>query len=303
MSFKVSIIIATYNRFNDLKECLSSVFRLKTKPHEVIIVDSNSTDGTRTLKDYFPAKFVFTSKRNRQYARNLGISTTTGDIVAFLDDDVVVQKEWLNEIVKPYVDKSVGGVGGRVIPYGKSAKFYLKISKCDVGKVYSNGLVIGNFDVPSQNLLEVDSLLGCNMSFRRELLLKLKGFDENYAGTGYRDDTDMCIRIRKLGYKILYNPKALIWHKFKGKQVGGVWSYWYIRNNVYFYLKNFYAQYKLSFPIFLYRLFMPPRDYILKSGVKVKIEPTLFLNTFKGFINGFKTWQKHARIMYSDVTG
>lgn len=298
----MSIVVATYNRFKDLRECLSSIFSLKTKPYEVIVVDSNSTDGTKTLRDSFHIKFVSTSKRNLPYARNLGISMANGDVVAFLDDDVVVHKEWLNQIIESYVDKSVGGVGGRVIPYGKSAKLYLKISKCDVGKVYSNGLVIGNFDVPSQSLLEVDSLLGCNMSFRRELLLRLKGFDENYAGTGYRDDTDMCIRIRKLGYKILYNPKALVWHKFKGKQAGGAWSYWYIRNNVYFYLKNFYAQSKFSFPIFLYHLFMPPRDYILKSGVKVKIEPTLFLNTLKGFISGFKTWQKHAYIMYG-ITG
>lgn len=290
------MVIATYNRYKDLRECLCSIFDLKVKPYEVIVVDSNSRDETGKLKDFFPIKFFSITKKNRQLARNIGISNASGDILAFLDDDVAVYKEWLNYIIEPYVNHSVGGVGGRVIPYGKSDKFHVKTSRGDIGKVFSNGLVIGNFDLPSENLIQVDSLIGCNMSFRRELLLKVGGFDENYAGTGYRDDTDLCIRIRRLGYKLVYHPKALVWHKFKGKHVSGEWSYWYVRNHVYFYFKNLFAQYKLGFPMFLYYMFMPPRDYILKSEVKLKIEPMLVLNVFKGLFNGYKTWQKSVQV-------
>lgn len=289
------MVIATYNRHDDLKECLQSIFSLEVKPYEVIVVDSNSADDTKKLRESFPIKFSSISERNRQRARNLGISMASGEILAFLDDDVLVSKGWLNQIVKPYVTKSVGGVGGRVIPCGASDKFYVKTSKGDTGKVFSSGLVLGNFDLPLRSSIEVDSLIGCNMSFRQDALLKVGGFDENYTGTGYRDDTDLCIQIRRCGYKLIYNPDALVWHKFKGKLACGDWSYWYVRNHVYFYFKNLFARSRLEFPKFLYYMFMPPRDYVLKSGVKIKVEAKLVLNALKGLFDGYHTWQESVK--------
>jgi GT2 family glycosyltransferase len=288
---KVSVVIPTYNRHEDLQKCLNSLFNLKVKPHEVIVVDSDSADGTEKLRDHFPIRFVSIHERNRQRALNLGFSIATGDVVAFLDDDVVVCEEWMKYLIEPYANDDVGGAGGRVIPYGTSSSFYVKISQKNVGKIFNNGLVVGNFDLPSQNSIEVDSLIGCNMSFRRELLQKVHGFDENYRGTGFRDDTDLCVRIRRLGRKLIYHPKALVWHKFRGKRVGSEWAYWYFRNHTYFYFKNIFIGSELGFPLALYYMLFPPRDYVLKSGIKLKIEPVLILNMCKGLIDGYKTWR------------
>ena len=294
MNPRVSLVIPTYKRQADLRECLRSVFDLESLPYEVIVVDSNSRDGTEELKNSFPIKFISTEeKRGHPSAMNLGISLANGDIVAFLDDDVVVCKEWLDEIVEPYADGNVGGVGGRVIPYGRSKNFHVPIGRSDVGKVFPTGLVIGNFDIPLHRQIKVDSFIGCNMSFRRELLSKIGGFDENYAGYCYRDETDLCIRIRRLGHMLIYNPKAIVWHKYKGKH-SSQWSYWYVRNHVYFYFKNLFAQHRLGFPMFLYSMFMPPREYVLKSGMKIKVEPTLLLNVLKGFYDGYETWKSYA---------
>ena len=295
LNVKVSVVIATYNRYKDLKDCLNSIFSLEKKPYEVIVVDSNSKDGTEKVKDLFQIKFASIPERNRQRARNLGISMANGDVIAFLDDDVVVCKKWLDQIVKPYIDDNVGGVGGRVIPYRKPENFYVKIWRNYVGRVLPNGLVLGNFDVPMKSPVEVDSFIGCNMSFRRELLLKVGGFDENYLGTGYRDDTDLCLRIKKLGYKLIYNSQALVWHKFKGKKVDNRWLYWYVRNHVYFYLKNLFVENMLTLPFFLYYMFMPPRDYIRKSGIKVKINSTSILYITKGLVDGYKAWRSFIR--------
>ena len=291
LNTRVSVIIATYNRYKDLKECLASLFDLDVKPFEVIVVDSFSVDGTRKLKNCFPINFVSIKKRNRQSARNLGISIASGDIIAFLDDDVIVHRKWLESIVEPYSDNRVGGVGGRVVPYGTSDKIYVRTSRNEVGKVFNSGLVLGNFDFLPENPIEVDSFIGCNMSFRRELLVQVEGFDENFIGTGYRDDTDLCLRIRKLGYKLLFHPEALVWHKFKGKQISSEWLYWYVRNHMYFYLKNIFMRSKRSFPFALYHMLFPPRDYVLKSGIKLKIEPMLVINALKGLIDGYKTWK------------
>jgi GT2 family glycosyltransferase len=292
LSVNVSVVIATYNRQRDLAECLRSLFDENAKPYEVIVIDSSSTDRTENLKNQFPIKFFSMKERNRQRARNLGILAASGDIVAFLDDDVIVHKEWLKNISEPYMnDDGVGGVGGRVIPYGASERFCVSVSRSDVGRVLKNGLVIGNFDMPQKNLIEVDSFIGCNMSFRRGLLLRAGGFDENYLGTGYRDDTDLCLRIRKSNHKLLFQSKALVWHKFKGKNVGSAWSYWYVRNHVYFYLKNMFVESKSAFPLFFYRMFFPPRDYVLKSGIRLKIEPTLISKVLRGLIDGYRTWR------------
>ncbi len=292
MTIKVSIVIVTYNRCSDLKECLTSIFNLKDELHEVIVVDSNSADGTKKLKDYFPIKYVSISERSMVHARNVGISVASGDVVAFLDDDVVVHRDWLKCITEPYSDNNVGGVGGRVIPYGKSDKFYIKMGKNEVGKVFNSGFVVGNFDFPLENIVEVDSFIGCNMSFRRGILLRMGGFDENYKGTSYRDETDTCMHLKRFGYKLMYHPKALVWHKFKGKQVGSEWLYWYVRNQTYFYFKNIFVQSKTSFPQFLHYTFFPPREYVLKSGVKIKMEPLSMLNVLRGLRDGYKTWRE-----------
>jgi hypothetical protein len=266
---------------------------MRSKPHEVIVVDSNSENGTARLKDLFPIVFLSIPERNREYARNLGISVATGEIVAFLDDDVIVDEDWLDQIARLYERKDVGGVGGRVIPYGACKKHQIAISNDCVGKVFDNGLVLGNFDLSCEEPAEVDSFIGCNMSFRRVLLLAIGGFDECYEGTGYRDDTDISLRIRGLRYKLLYSSEALVWHKFRGKRLSGTWSYWYVRNHVYFYFKNLFPKHKFGFFSFLYHMFVPPRDYVQKSGVKIKIEPNLALNVFKGFFDGLRIWRHH----------
>lgn len=297
----VSIVIATYNRCSDLEECLASIFKLRNGPREVIVVDSGSTDGTKELQEHFPIRYVSIGERNREHARNVGISLASGGVVVFLDDDVVVHEDWLSCLTEPYVNDGVGGVGGRVVPYGRSEKFYVKTNRAEVGKVFKSGLVIGNFDVPLSVAIEVDSLIGCNVSFRRDALVEVGGFDENYLGTGYRDDTDVCMRIRRLGYKLMYQPKALVWHKFRGRQAGRDWSYWYVRNHTYFYFKNLFVQSRTSFFRFLCDMFFPPRDYVSKSGVGVEIRPFLVLNSVRGFYDGYGTWRKSGQAKNSPL--
>jgi len=289
---KLSIVIVTYNRHKDLVECLDSIYEMNNPPFETIVVDSCSDDDTQKVKDLYPVRFKTIDERSMVRARNIGITLAKGDIVAFLDDDVLVHSDWSRYLLETYTTNQIGAVGGRVIPDGSSTSHFQKVRVTDVGKVSQTGLVIGNYDTPLESSVEVDSLIGCNMSFKKDVIEKVGSFDENYTGNCFRDDTDYCLRVKHEGYKLLYQPKALVWHKFKGKVVGSEWVYWYARNHTYFYFKNLFAKSRLKIGFFFYQMFLPPRDYAIKSGVKVKLSPKLVPLMFQGVLDGFSVYRK-----------
>ncbi|MCW4044912.1 MAG: glycosyltransferase [Candidatus Bathyarchaeota archaeon] len=284
--FRLSVVIVTYNRCTDLSECLNSLFSSNDSPSEIIVVDSNSTDGTHRLAKSYPLKLVNIKERSMVKARNVGFQNAEGDIVAYVDDDVVVNKDWSKQMLIPYTDKNVGGVVGRVLPYNNAVRAYLPTKNNAIGKVFNNGFILGNFDIPTQQPIEVDTVIGCNMSFRRELLQKTGGFDENFRGSCFRDDTDMSLRVKKLGCKIIYQPKAIAQHKFKGKTVNNKWFYWTVYNHTYFYLKNFQPINLQKIISYLCATFLPPPDYVKKTGIRIKPTPLAVVYSAAGLING-----------------
>ena len=268
---KLSVVIVTYNRCKDLEDCLKSLLSLKEPPSEIIVVDSNSTDGTHELVENYSLKFININERSMVKARNVGFQHAKGEVVAYIDDDAVVSKDWSKYILEPYGDKCVGGVVGRVLPYDDGKTAYLPAKHKAIGKVFSNGLILGNFDVPTQHPIEVDTLIGCNMAFRRESLLRAGGFDENFRGSCFRDDTDISLRLRRLNYKLIYHPKAIVRHKFKGKTVTDKWFYWTMYNHTYFYLKNYQPMTLRKILAYLFATFFPPTDYVKKAGIRIKL--------------------------------
>jgi GT2 family glycosyltransferase len=268
---KLSVVIVTYNRCKDLEECLASLISLNEPPCEIIVVDSNSIDGTHELVKRYPLKFVNINERSMVKARNIGFQHAKGEVVAYIDDDVVVGKDWSKYILEPYEDEFVGGVVGRVVSYDDGKALYPSAKHMAIGKVYDNGLILGNFDIPTQHAIEVDTLIGCNMAFRRDLLLKAGGFDENFRGSCFRDDTDISLRLKRLSYKLVYHPKAIVRHKFKGKTVNNKWFYWTVYNHTYFYLKNFQPMTMRKILAYLFATFFPPADYVKKAGIRIKL--------------------------------
>jgi GT2 family glycosyltransferase len=284
--FRLSIVIVTYNRYKDLVDCLDSIMKMNYPPNEIIVVDSSSDDDTWKTKEQYPIRFVSIKEKSMVKARNIGSSLAEGDIIAFLDDDVLVHRQWSQFLLEAYSSDKIGGVGGRVIPNGEKEDYHYNVKKVDVGKIFKTGLVIGNYDTPLESPVEVDALIGCNMSFRKDVMNKTGGFDENFTGNCFRDDTDYCIQVRKQGYKLIYEPKALVWHKFKGKTVDPKWVYWYSRNNTYFYFKDIFSQSRLRIGLFFYRMLFPPRDYVMKSGIRIKPSLTTLALALKGIMDG-----------------
>jgi len=274
---------------------------MKHLPDEVIIVDSSSTDGTFDLAKRFPVKYLPIPERSRVKARNVGCRHAAGDIIAYIDDDTVVQEDWSTHLLESYEDESIGGVGGRVLPYGVNKASFVPSKNYDVGKVFDDGMVLGNFDLPISRLIEVDTFIGCNMSFRRELLMKIGGFDENFKSNCFREESDICTRLKKSGYKLVYNSKALVWHKW-GKYKRGLidykWFYWTAYNHTYFYFKNFQPMTMRKIWRFFRRNLSPPLDYTKRMGVEIKVHPLIappvLLGVLSGIFNALKFTQKRC---------
>lgn len=202
----VSVIIPTRNRPEILKVCLEHLLKQEYPTFEVIVVDNSTDKRTQDILSLFPSiQNIKISQPN--LARNIGIEKSSGKILAFIDDDSIVRPGWLMNIVAGYVDDSVGGVGGRVL----DKPVDILSSKEIIAKIGSDGRIIGKgLDANCSDLVEVDHLRGCNMSFLKRVLEAIGNFDSHY--TYWREDTDVCLRVRRAEFRILFNPKAEVIH-------------------------------------------------------------------------------------------
>jgi len=100
---RLSVIIVTYNRCKDLEECLDSLLKFKETPNEIIVVDSNSTDGTRDLVGKYPLEYINIDERSMVKARNIGSQHAKGEVVAYIDDDVIVPDNYDKQIIARFV--------------------------------------------------------------------------------------------------------------------------------------------------------------------------------------------------------
>ena len=111
---KISVVINTYNRSKDLECLLESLYYLEYKNFEVIVVNGPSTDNTNVVLEKYKndIKIASTDQINLSVSRNIGIAMSAGDYVAFIDDDAIPDRLWLNKILKGFNEPDVAGVGG-----------------------------------------------------------------------------------------------------------------------------------------------------------------------------------------------
>jgi len=251
----VSVIICTYNRGKYLARCLESIKKQTYSNYEIIVVNGPSTDNTDTiLQRYDDIKIISQKTLNGlSYARNLGIVSSNGDIIAFIDDDAVADEKWLQNLVLGYSDDSVGGVGGPV--YEITGHWYQfkngYISRSGI-PVFINDKDLQYNDPKGRYL---NYIMGTNSSFKKSILVKIGFFDEKYRY--YLDETDVCVRVIQAGYKIKHSDNPIVFHEMvEGHNRNDHYIINYseiLKNNVYFILKNFNHDYKsyTIFPLFV----------------------------------------------------
>jgi glycosyltransferase involved in cell wall biosynthesis len=216
---KCSIVIGTYNRAPELADTLASLARLDfDEPWEVVVVDNNSTDSTRSVveraQETFPAAltYAFEPEQGRSAALNHGFRLARGATIVTTDDDVRVEPDWLQQIARGLDRMRCDYVGGRVVPlWGAPPPRWLP--------KYSGALwaVIALLDFgPEPVQIGRRVPLGVNMAFRREALDRVGGFNVRIgrkAGTLLGQEVrEWCLRAREAGLRGFVLPEIVVQH-------------------------------------------------------------------------------------------
>ena len=209
--FHLSVIINTYNRAYHLKRVLDCLARQIYDEFEVIVVNGPSTDETDEILNFYTdaIRIEKCPEVNLSVSRNIGIAASAGEIVVFIDDDAVPgDRMWLEKLCQPFQDPQVAAAGGQVF-------------RMDGIQEFSRGVFnkYGENDPTNENGYEQDiktgnainGVMGCNCAFRRSVLANVGGFDEFY--TYFLEETDLCYRIAKNGYKVVHTDDAVVRHE------------------------------------------------------------------------------------------
>ena len=274
LSFAVAI--STFNRNEDLYKCLVSLSKQSFNDFEVVIGNGGDPVGVEKVAKEFKnlkIRIVNQGKKGIVEGRSLGWRNTQADIVCFIDDDLVVSPDWLKQIRETFLsDDKIGGVTGpTIIPLARLKnrdmamflacpeeiknpflRFIIKLYLVlvlenkvkEVGKILPSGAF-----TPGSNFMdclklpgpvEVDYLEACHMCFYRSFFEKTGGFDYSYTGTGEWNEPDFSFKVHRLGYRLIFNPKAVTEHHISQ---GGVFkartnAYERSWNFIHFYFKN-----------------------------------------------------------------
>lgn len=292
----VSIIVPTYNRGKILLNVINSVLDQNFKSFELIIVDQTVKRDESFLRSLEKIKddrlnYYLVTPPSLPSARNFGLKKARGEVIIYIDDDVILEKDFIKNHFESFQNNpKIGAVVGRIKE--KEREESLELMHFDKAN-----FIVGGFDYPNESLAEF--VRGCNMSFRNKVLEKLGGFDSNFIGNSLREDSDVSFRLKKLGYKILYNPKASLIHLFVPyggcREEDPIYeNYIFYRNDLLFYLKN---RAKLDLPIFLYKVF---KTYVFnKELIKRKVTIKRLKVFLIGVVDGFFTYLLPAKQIIS----
>ncbi|NOV99429.1 glycosyltransferase [Isoptericola chiayiensis] len=240
----MSVVVPTYRRPEFVRECLRHLSALRTPPTEALVVDASPDDRTRAVVGEWPG---VTYLRNDLGAsttpesRNIGLQAATGDVVAFVDDDAYVDPDWLDELISCYADPEVFGVGGRIVN-GQSGEDREGLDR--IGRLLPDGRLMGYFAADPGRVIDVDHLLGANMSFRRAALSDVGGVHGGYPGPCICEETDISLRQRALGRRLVFNPRAVVRHvsapyAIKGDRFDRRWHFYARRNQQAMFIRVF----------------------------------------------------------------
>jgi GT2 family glycosyltransferase len=301
----VSIVIVNYNGKEFLKDCLESIYGQSYHNFELILVDNGSTDDSvQFVRESFPEAIIIENKKNLGFAKanNQGIKISKGKYIALLNNDTVVDKDWLKNLTKvaesssnpplpPFAKGGMGGFSDKIIS-GKVGMWAGKILSLENPHIIDSvgGLMISNDGIAKgRGRLERD--IGqydreeevfipsaCAALYRKRMFDEVGLFDEDFFA--YCEDTDLGLRARLAGWKTISAPKAVVYHHYSGTtgKYTSIKAYLVERNHIWLAIKNFPLSKLLFLPLYTFwRYLMQVYGIFRKKGAGGR-----FLEDFSG---------------------
>lgn len=213
----ISVIVCTRDRANSLEVCLKSLKEIDYPEYEVIVVDNcTKDDSVLKVTQKFNVKYVKENIPGLDWARNRGIIESSFDIIAFIDDDAIASKEWLNGIALGFNDSDIMAVTGLTLPAELETP-----AQVDFELYGGMGKGFYPFTISKPKLKSTNRFwssawgVGANMAFRKTIINKIGGFDVSLdvgTPTCGGGDIEMFQRVVVFGYKLRYEPLALVKH-------------------------------------------------------------------------------------------
>lgn len=210
-----SIVILNYNGLELFKECLFSVVesaKYTNTEYEIIIVDNNSTDKSiEFVQNNFPEIKIILLKKN-EYMQGFvyGMQKSKYKYVIFLDNDIKPKQDCISYLLQHFQDENVFGVMGKVFLFDKKT---LQISAQKF--ILKNGFLCLTKKTDQQKAISTIYISGGSSAYDKEKFLKLGGFDELFQPVSW-EDVDISYRAWKQGWKLVFEPNAILYHKMHG---------------------------------------------------------------------------------------
>ncbi len=223
----ITVVICTRNRVESLGAAVESVLCCEYPSFDLVVVDNASDDDA--TEQFVTAlgdpriSFVRESLPGLAVARNAGVRAARGEIVAFTDDDVVVDRLWLHWLGRTFAEEGRVGCVTGIVPSGElrtptQSYFEQRVS-------WANSLARSAFDVsdppPDKPLFPFQVGLygtGANFAIRRSAVIAIGGFDEALGAgspTAGAEDIDMFVRLLMSNWRLIYEPAAIVWHRHR----------------------------------------------------------------------------------------
>jgi GT2 family glycosyltransferase len=208
----VSVVIPTWRRADWLGRCLDGLLSQAPTPVETLVVgragdpDARAVAKDRGERTGREVRWLEVDRPGHVAPVLRGLEEASGDVVAFLDDDVVPQPGWLRAIVEPFADPSVACVGGRVVTPGQRARV-----DADAGRIRWYGRHIGNVAMlDGPGTVDVDGVMECNWVWRRSALERLRFDPQLDFDDASMYGLDLTLQVRAGGMRVVYQPAAVV---------------------------------------------------------------------------------------------
>jgi glycosyltransferase involved in cell wall biosynthesis len=288
---EMSVVICTRNRPHFLNTCLQRLQEQVCKPAEIIVVDNaSSNDQTRNVVEQFGGvKYVWEGRTGLDIARNTGAAQAKYDLIAYTDDDTIPNPFWVHRVYETFRDPSIAAMTGLVIAASLQTEAevifekYWPFNRGYVTKIYDNNFFSTTLKT-GPPVWQIGA--GANMAFRKSIFEEVGYFDErlDVGAAGCSGDSEQWYRILANGFKIQYNPLAVVQHSHRTSVEG-------LKKQLHGYMRGFTVAILLQYQKF---------GHIGNIKHLVKVFPFYYL-TLLG--KGFPFYNAQYRTIFSEMAG